>query len=61
MPLPHFLLLVAVVILAAGAKLVLALTMGVPLEALALAAGISAVVVHLSARAGNGPRHTPDA
>ena len=61
MPLPHFLLLVAAVILAAGATLVLALLMGVPLQALALAAGIAAVVVHLSARIGNGPRHTPDA
>lgn len=61
MPLPHFLLLVAAVILTAGATLVLALIMGVPLQALALAAGIAAVVAHLSARIGNGPRHTPDA
>lgn len=61
MPLPHFLLLVAAVILAAGATLVLALAMGVPLQALALAAGIAAVVAHLSARIGNRPRHTPDA
>ena len=61
MPLPHFLLLVAAVILAAGAALVLALVMGVPLQALALAAGIAAVVVHLSARPDNGPRHRPDA
>ena len=61
MPLPHFLLLVAAVILTAGATLVLALVMGVPLQVLALAAGIAAVVVHLSARIGNGPRHTPDA
>ena len=61
MPLPHFLLLVAAVILAAGVTLILALAMGVPLPALALAAGIAAVVAHLSARTGNGPRHTPGA
>ena len=61
MPLPHFLLLVAAVMLAASVTLFLALSLGVPLQALALAAGIAAVVVHLSARIGNGPRHTPDA
>ena len=61
MPLPHFLLLVAAVILAVGATLILALALGVPLQALALAAGIAAAVAHLSARVGNGPRHTPGA
>ena len=53
MPLPHFLLLVAVVILAAGATLVLALTMGVPLEALALGAREDQVVLQDIVESGN--------
>ena len=59
MPLPHFLLLVAAVILAAGVTLFLALSLGVPLQALALGVAIAAAVAHLSGRIGNGPRHTP--
>ena len=55
MPLPHFLLLVAAVILAAGVTLFLALSLGVPLQALALGVAIAAAVAHLSGRIGNGP------
>ena len=64
MPLPHFLLLVVAVILAAGLSLLLAVAAGVPLPALALGAAIAALVAHLMARSrdmDNGPHHTPGA
>ena len=61
MPLPHFLMLVLAVIVAAGVTLILAVSLGVPLPVLALGTVIAAAVAHLSARIGNGPRHTPDA
>lgn len=61
MPLPHFLMLVAAVIVAAGVTLVLAVSLGIPLPVLALGVVIAAAVAHLSARIGSGPRQTPDA
>ncbi|MDO5369558.1 hypothetical protein [Paracoccus sp. (in: a-proteobacteria)] len=61
MPLPHFLMLVLAVIVAAGVTLVVAVSLGIPLQVLALGTVIAAAVAHLSARIGNGPRHTPDA
>jgi hypothetical protein len=45
MPLTHFLTLLALVILAAGATLALALWAGVPLLALSLAAMIGSVIL----------------
>ncbi|MFV0411158.1 MAG: hypothetical protein ACK5LJ_16105 [Paracoccus sp. (in: a-proteobacteria)] len=48
MPLPHFLLLIAAVILAAAATLWVSVANGVPLIALALAALIAAGVVHFT-------------
>ncbi|MEZ5725562.1 MAG: hypothetical protein R3E47_10825 [Paracoccaceae bacterium] len=48
MPLPHFLLLMIAVILAAAATLWVSIANGVPLVALALAALIAAAVVHFS-------------
>ena len=65
MPLPHFLLTVLAVIIAAGVSLVLALAAGIPLPVLALVAAVAAVIAHLAARTGagldNGPHHTPGA
>ncbi|WBU59001.1 hypothetical protein [Paracoccus albus] len=48
MPLPHFLILMVAVILAAAATLWVSIAHGVPLVALALAALIAAGVVHFS-------------
>lgn len=48
MPLPHFLLLMLAVILAAAATLWVSIAHGVPIVALALAALIAAGVVHFS-------------
>lgn len=61
MPLPHFLMLVAAVILAAGLSLLLALAAGVPMPVLALGVVAAALAAHLLARTGNhgGPHHTP--
>lgn len=50
MPLPHFLILIAAVILAAAVTLWFAATKGVPFAALALAALIGAGVIRLMAR-----------
>ena len=68
MPLPHFLMLIVAVILAAGLSLVLAVSAGVPLPVLALGAVIAALVAHFMARSGDGmdnmdggPHHTPGA
>jgi hypothetical protein len=61
MPLPHFLMLVAAVIVAAGVTLILALSLGIPLQVLVLGTAVAAAIAHLSARIGNGPRHTPGA
>lgn len=54
MPLPHFLMLVAVVILAAGVSMLLALAAGVPLRVLGLGVAVAALVAHLAARTGDG-------
>ena len=48
MPLPHFLMLIAAVVLAAAATLWVSLTNGVPIIALSLAALIAAAVVHFT-------------
>jgi|GEM_PF-6390534 len=61
MPLPHFLMLVVAVIVAAGVTLFVALSLGVPFPVLALGTVVAAAVAHLSARIGNGPHHTPGA
>lgn len=50
MPLPHFLILLLVVIAAAGATLWMASSAGVPLAALALAALVGAALMRLLAR-----------
>lgn len=50
MPLPHFLILIAVVVLAAALTLWLAAAKGVPLAALALVALVGAGLVRLMAR-----------
>ncbi|MFV0293618.1 MAG: hypothetical protein ACK5II_10585 [Paracoccus sp. (in: a-proteobacteria)] len=50
MPLPHFLLLMVAVILAAAATLWVGITHGVPIVALALAALIAAGLVHFTRR-----------
>lgn len=50
MPLPHFLVLLLVVIAAAGATLWIASSAGVPLAALALAALFGAALMRLLAR-----------
>jgi hypothetical protein len=50
MPLPHFLLLLVVVVLAAGATLWVASSAGVPFAALALAALVGAALMRLLAR-----------
>lgn len=55
MPLPHFLMLVAVVILAAGTSLLLALAAGVPPGVLALGLGSAALLAHVLTRQGGGP------
>lgn len=55
MPLPHFLMLVAVVILAAGTSLLLALAAGVPPGVLALGLGSAALLAHVLMRQGGGP------
>lgn len=60
MPLPHFLLMLAAVVLAAAVTLWLALWAGVPLQILVVAALVGAAVVHLT-RTGDGPHHTPGA
>lgn len=57
MPLPQFLLMLAVVIIAAAATLWLATSAGVALPALALVAVIAAAVIHVSVRPGDGPNH----
>ncbi|MBW7055945.1 hypothetical protein KY389_04440 [Paracoccus bogoriensis] len=56
MPLPHFLLLIASVILAAGLTLWAAFASGVPLAALALVALGAALVLHLVPRDHRDPR-----
>lgn len=50
MPLPHFLILVLAVILAAGLTIWAASAVGVPLFALGLLALVAAAVAHLTAR-----------
>lgn len=50
MPLPHFLILLAVVVIAAGATIWLATSSGVSIAALAVMALIGAGVVRLLAR-----------
>lgn len=50
MPLPHFLILLLVVIAAAGATLWMASSAGVPVAALALAALVGAALMRLLAR-----------
>lgn len=55
MPLPHFLLLIAMVILAAGLTLWAAFASGVPLAVLALVALGAALVLHLGPRDHRGP------
>lgn len=50
MPLPHFLLMLAAVILAAALTIWATLSAGVPLVALALIALTGAAVLHLSMR-----------
>ncbi|WP_299359282.1 hypothetical protein [uncultured Paracoccus sp.] len=60
MPLPHFLLMLAAIILVAAATLWVALWAGVPAQVLALVALVGAAVVHLT-RTGDGPHHTPGA
>ncbi len=57
MPLPHFLFLIAAVILVAALTLWASFTAGVPLVALALIALSGAVLVHLT----QGDRHDHDA
>lgn len=57
MPLPQFLLMLAVVIIAAAATLWLATSVGVALPALAVVAVIAAAVVHVAGRPGDGPNH----
>ncbi|WP_112873993.1 hypothetical protein [Paracoccus endophyticus] len=62
MPLPHFLLMLAAVIVTAGATLLAALSLGVPFQVMGLVVLAGAVVVHLAARsgdAGDGPHHHP--
>ncbi|WP_134727016.1 hypothetical protein [Paracoccus luteus] len=64
MPLPHFLLMLAAVILTAGATLWAALAAGVPLPLMGGVVLAGAVVVHLATRsrdAGDGPHHHPGA
>lgn len=64
MPLPHFLMLLAAVVLAAGLSLTLALAAGVPLSVLGLAVLVAALAAHLLARmdrAPRGPHQTPGA
>ncbi|MDO5704478.1 MAG: hypothetical protein Q4G49_05300 [Paracoccus sp. (in: a-proteobacteria)] len=50
MPLPHFLFLVAVIILFAGVTLWASVAAGIPLAALAVVALMGAAVLHLSMR-----------
>lgn len=50
MPLPHFLLMIAIVILAAAVTVWATLSAGIPLAALALIALTGAAVLHLSMR-----------
>lgn len=50
MPLPHFLMLILAVILAAGVTIWMASAAGIPLFALGLVALLAAAVVHLTAR-----------
>ena len=57
MPLPHFLFLIAAVILVAALTLWASFTAGVPMVALALIALSGAVLVHLA----QGDRHDHDA
>lgn len=64
MPLPHFLMLLAAVVLAAGLSLTLALAAGVPLSVLGLGVLVAALAAHLLARmdrAPRGPHQTPGA
>ncbi|MBV0890602.1 hypothetical protein KTN05_01905 [Paracoccus sp. Z118] len=63
MPLPHFLITLAAVILAVGATIWLAVAVGLPFKAVLLGALVGAVVVHLSgafARSDDGPDHRHD-
>ena len=57
MPLPHFLILIAAVILVAALTLWVSFAAGVPLMALALIALSAVAVLHLS----QGDRHDHDA
>lgn len=50
MPLPHFLLMIAVVVMAAALTIWASVSAGVPLIALALIALTGAAVLHLSMR-----------
>ena len=54
MPLPHFLMLILAVILAAGATIWAASVVGVPLFVLGLLALMAAGVAHLAARDRHG-------
>ncbi|MDP0925736.1 hypothetical protein Q0601_00985 [Paracoccus onubensis] len=53
MPLPHFLLLICTVVMAAAATLWFSLTAGVPLLTLLLIALTGAVLLHFSTRNGH--------
>lgn len=55
MPLPHFLILIVAVILAAGLTLWMASAAGLPLAALGLAALVGAALARLAQ--GNRPHH----
>ncbi|MDO5632899.1 MAG: hypothetical protein Q4G22_13840 [Paracoccus sp. (in: a-proteobacteria)] len=50
MPLPHFLLMIAIVILLAAVTLWASVAAGIPLAALAIVALMGAAVLHLSMR-----------
>ncbi|MFV0300374.1 MAG: hypothetical protein ACK5IP_05770 [Paracoccus sp. (in: a-proteobacteria)] len=54
MPLPHFLVMIAAVILAAALTIWATLSAGVPVAALALVALTGAAVLHLSMRDNEG-------
>ena len=60
MPLPHFLWMLAAVIAAAAVTLCLALSVGVPLQAMALVVLIAAAFLHF-ASPGDDSRRNPGA
>lgn len=50
MPLPHFLLMIVVVIAAAGISLLLAIAAGIPMQVLGLVLAIAALVAFLASK-----------